>query len=105
MKFRISNNTDSVDIDQKCLGLRVSLDNDNTNLMYDNRGLHIQIRHNRDKNTFEAANQLTKLLTAAPEMLEVLRLAYAALTQVGCASGHEHVIDAISGAIVKATKV
>lgn len=61
-----------VDIDAKCLGLSAWVDGDSTSKLNTNRGLHIQIRHNRDKETFEAASQLANILTVAPQMLKVL---------------------------------
>jgi hypothetical protein len=75
LKFRIQPNTDTVDIDAKCLGLSTWVPGDSTNELNSNRGLHIQIRHNRDKATFEAANQLSRLISMAPTMLSGLKLA------------------------------
>lgn len=72
--FRIQENTDNVDIDQKCLGLSVWVPGDSVNLLNDNRGLHVQIRHNQNKETFEAANQLSKLLKHSPDLLRLARL-------------------------------
>ncbi len=67
---RITNNTDSRDIDEKCLGLDVCLGE--TSKLHTNRGLHIQIRHNRDKATYLAANEVAKLLSASTDMLDAL---------------------------------
>lgn len=50
-------NTDTVDIDAKCLGV--------TTLGYENRGLHIQIRHNGDKRLFEAACKIANVIEKA----------------------------------------
>lgn len=77
--FRIQNNTDSVDIDQKCLGLSAWVEGDSVNLLNTNRGLHIQIRHNKNKETFDAACKLQNLLVAAPEMLSTLKTLMAIL--------------------------
>ena len=70
--WKIVKNTDSVDIDQKCLGLcpshpEISQD------VYDKRGLHIQIRHNGDKQAFIEACNLSNLIAAAPDMFEQLQ--------------------------------
>jgi hypothetical protein len=77
--FKIYNNTDNVDIDQKSLGLSVTYEP--MREVNDNRGLHVQIRHNNDKLTYELANQLRKLLTAAPDMLGALLVIRASLDQ------------------------
>jgi hypothetical protein len=71
--FRIQNNTDAVDIEQKCLGIDVWVPGDSLSLLNTNRGLHTQIKHNGNKDTFNAACELQKLLSAAPEMLEFIR--------------------------------
>lgn len=73
--WKISNNTDSVDIASKCIGLdprRNTIPRDVADHIHRNRGLHIQIRHNGDAQTFAQANDLAKLLRAAPSMLEAL---------------------------------
>ena len=67
---RITNNTGTVDIDQHSIGLDVSYE-ELTDLK-NKRGLHIQIRHNRDKATFNEANNIARLIAAAPEMLAYL---------------------------------
>lgn len=72
-KFRIQPNTDSVDINSKCLGVDVWVPGDSLSLLNMNRGLHIQIRHNGDKNTFEVANELSRLICNAPQMLQILQ--------------------------------
>lgn len=72
MKIKsITNNTDSVDIDAKCIGLDVQYGK--VTELHTNRGLHIQIRHNRDQATFEEANRVARLIALCPEMLEALR--------------------------------
>lgn len=66
--LRIHQNTDTVDIDQKCLGLT-------TNIMgpeRDNRGLSIQIRHNRHPVAFRKANEISRLISTAPDLLSSL---------------------------------
>jgi hypothetical protein len=68
--YKIYPNTDAVDIDSKCLGLSVILENDSE--VPNNRGLHVQIRHNRDRETFEIASHMSKLFASAPELLEAL---------------------------------
>lgn len=76
-KWKINHNTDSIDIDQKCIGLsprRESIPSDVAEHIHSNRGLHIQIRHNEDAQTFAQANDLAKLIHAAPYMLEALEL-------------------------------
>ena len=70
--FKLQKNTDGVDIDQKCLGISAWVIGDSTNELNTNRGLHIQVRHNRDKDTFKAASELVNLLACAPEMFELL---------------------------------
>lgn len=67
--FKLSQNTDTVDIDQKCLGVSPIYSGPETN----NRGLHIQIRHNGDKATYEKAIEIQKLITAAPDLYEAIR--------------------------------
>ena len=73
VKFNIVNNTDSRDIDEKSLGLSVDTSMERVgNSIYNDRGLHVQIRHNKNKKTFERACQLAKLIAAAPAMFEAL---------------------------------
>jgi hypothetical protein len=72
MQFKIYNNTDTVDIRAESLGLSVRTDG--PDVLNTNRGLKIQIRHNKDKATFEAANDLASLVSAAPELLAQLKL-------------------------------
>lgn len=77
MKFKIYKNTDTTDIDNKSLGLSVKpLDVPSTHSLNDNRGLHVQIRHNSNALTFDAANEVAALIAAAPEMLDALELCY-----------------------------
>jgi len=71
-QFKLQQNTDAVDIDAKCLGISAWVDGDSQNLLNSNRGLHIQIRHNGNKETFDAATQLSRLISASPLMLEAL---------------------------------
>lgn len=70
LKFVINKNTDTVDIREKCLGLTTRIEN--MPELNNNRGLCIQIRHNKDKATFKAACQLEILLSAAPDLLDTL---------------------------------
>lgn len=75
MSFKITPNTDSVDIRDKCLGLsprRGTIPNDVADHIHRDRGLHIQIRHNGDAQVFAQANELSCLIAAAPELLEAL---------------------------------
>lgn len=75
-RFTIYINTDTVDIDQKCVGLNVYLEGvpaDIKDHIHKNRGLHIQVRHNRDPQTFTQACDVAKLIAAAPEMLQALK--------------------------------
>ena len=74
-QIKITKNTDSTDIDQKCIGLdasRAFIPADVRSHVHKNRGLHIQIRHNGDKQTFARASAVCDLIAAAPEMLEAL---------------------------------
>jgi hypothetical protein len=73
----VENNTDSIDIEDKCLGMDILIENVDKKVYY-NRGLHVQIKTNRDKKTFEQAVKITHLFSAAPEMLNALEhvLAY-----------------------------
>lgn len=76
--WKILKNTDSVDVDSKCLGLsprRESIPQDVWGHIASNRGLHIQVRHNKDPQAFAQAEELSSLIAAAPELLEALRLA------------------------------
>lgn len=68
--FRLSRNTDTVDIDAKCIG--ISADIGKVSDLNNNRGLKVQIRHNKDQATYDAANQLASLLVAAPDLLAAL---------------------------------
>ncbi len=73
--WKIANNTDTVDIAQGCIGLdpfRGSIPRDVWDHIRTNRGLHIQIRHNKDAQTFSQANDLARLIAAAPEMFAFL---------------------------------
>lgn len=73
-RIRLQCNTDTVDIDSKCLGISCWIEGDSTNQLNTNRGLHIQVRHNKSPEVFEEANRVARLITAAPELLEALRL-------------------------------
>lgn len=77
--FKLAKNTDSVDIDDKSLGISAYGEGDLNN----NRGLKIQIRHNGDKATFERANELSRLIFAGPEMLAVLKQLHAEILEQG----------------------
>jgi hypothetical protein len=71
----ITNNTDGIDMEQMCLGLdpkRPSIPNDVAEYIHSNRGLHIQIRHNKDAQTFAQANDLASLICNAPIVLAAL---------------------------------
>jgi hypothetical protein len=70
-KFKITNNTDSVDIEAKAIGLHVSYDRPSD--LHTNRGLHIQIRHNRDKATFKEANRVAKEVSEGIKALDLLQ--------------------------------
>lgn len=73
--WTISNNTDTVDIDDKCIGLsprRSTIPRDVAEHIHANRGLHIQIRHNGDAQAFAQANELARLIAAAPDLLEAI---------------------------------
>lgn len=74
-RFKITNNTDNVDLRDKCLGLDVSRDSipkDVADYILADRGLHIQIRHNENPQARGQANQIANLLSAAPDMLEAI---------------------------------
>ena len=70
MKIRIQANTDTVDIESKCLGLSAWIEGDSVKLLNTNRGLHTQIRHNGDKATFEAANRVSARIVACVNACE-----------------------------------
>lgn len=73
--MRITKNTDSIDIEQQCLGLdatRDSFPKDIRNHIHRNRGLHIQIRHNKDAQAFAQAADFANLIAAAPDLYEQL---------------------------------
>lgn len=74
-QWKINRNTDFVDIQQKCVGLsprRNSIPVDVADHIHRDRGLHIQIKHNGDAQTFAHAYDLATLISAAPEMLQAL---------------------------------
>lgn len=50
-------NTDTIDIDAKSIGV--------TTFSYPNRGLSIQIRHNREKELFKTANEMASFIAAS----------------------------------------
>jgi hypothetical protein len=94
--WKITPNTDATDIDQKCIGLNVSrTDAPVSSHVYNDRGLHIQIRHNRNALTFDLSNDLARLIAAAPEMLEALEMAVKTLTDL-------EILIKVSNAITKA---
>lgn len=70
MKLTISNNTDAVDIRQDSLGMDVGFGSPSP--LHKNRGLHIQIKHNKDRETFNKAVEVTNLFSAAPDLLVAL---------------------------------
>ena len=73
--WKIIKNTDSVDIRESCLGLspkKSSIPQDVADHIHSNRGLHIQIRHNKDPQTYAQACDLASLISCASEMLDVL---------------------------------
>jgi len=75
MSWKLTPNTDSIDIEQKSLGIsprRSTIPRDVADYIHENRGLHIQIRHNGNKQAFQQAVELQKLICAAPELLEAL---------------------------------
>ena len=75
MSLLIRNNTDGVDIREKCLGMdvfRTTIPKDVQDHIRIDRGLHIQIRHNSDPQAFAQAVSVTKLICAAPKMLTFL---------------------------------
>lgn len=66
--WKVAQNTDTADIDQRCLGLDVrrgTIPSDVWDHIATNRGLHIQIRHNRDPQTFGQASDLSKFIAVA----------------------------------------
>lgn len=73
-RIRIQKNTDTVDIEHKCLGLDIWIEGDSLNMLNSNRGLHTQIRHNGKKEVFDEACRVAQLIAAAPEMLEALNM-------------------------------
>lgn len=75
LKFRIQNNTDTVDMKNECLGLSAWVIGDSVNTLNTKRGLHIQIRHNKNEETFSAAIKLQNLVASSPAMLNALILA------------------------------
>jgi len=56
--IHFSSNTDTVDIDAKSLGVHPMPG-------FNNRGLCIQIRHNRNKELFDIANKMAKIIQKA----------------------------------------
>ena len=83
MSWKIVNNTDNVDIDAKCIGLsprRDTIPQDVWDHIATNRGLHVQIRHNKDPQAFGQANELARLIATAPDLLQGLKDAEEALT-------------------------
>jgi len=76
MKYwNINKNTDTVDIDDNSIGLDVRrLDTPNSTHIYDDRGLHIQIKHNKNALTYDFSNHLADLIVAAPDLLEALEI-------------------------------
>lgn len=68
--MKITKNTDAVDIDNHCLGLSCYIQGQPE--LNKARGLHVQIKHNADPETFRAASELSNLIATAPEMLAAL---------------------------------
>ena len=83
MKLSIQKNTDATDIDAACIGLDIDFASRATDTLElfrrvttrENRGLHLQIRHNRNPLGFEAACHAADLIAAAPDMLDALESA------------------------------
>ena len=92
----IQNNTDAVDIDQKCIGLDCWIEGDSVNLLNSNRGLHVQIRHNSNKEVFEHSNKIARLFAAAPELLRTLETLFGVLDE--CPNDETSMILACEGA-------
>ena len=68
-------NTDSIDIQNKCIGMDIecsSIPSDVRDHLKRNRGMHVQLRHNGDSQTFAQVNDALNLIAAAPEFLEAL---------------------------------
>ncbi len=83
MKFKINKNTDTVDMRQKCLGLSVVALDCPCGDIYDDRGLHVQIRHNTTLITYDLASEVSSLIAAAPDLLEALENLLANLIDSG----------------------
>jgi hypothetical protein len=81
--YRIQKNTDTVDIDAQCIGLSAWQIEDSTNQLNSKRGLNIQIRHNNQKDVFEAASELANIIATAPQMLDFLNNLYIEMSQQG----------------------
>lgn len=64
--MKLTQNTDTVDIDQKCLGISPIHSGPETV----NRGLHIQIRHNANRKTYEKAIEIQRQIVASSELYE-----------------------------------
>lgn len=62
MTIKAYKNTDSLDIQQKCLGISVFSKTEGVN---NSRGLHIQIRHNGDKATYKQAIEIQNIIEKA----------------------------------------
>jgi hypothetical protein len=83
--WKITTNTDSIDIAAKSIGLNVDRDSwprDVAEYLHRDRGLHIQIRHNKDPQIFAQANAVAALIAAAPEMLDACEMALEYMQQV-----------------------
>lgn len=70
-KYKIYKNTDSLDIQQKCIGLSIHSERDPE--LNTDRGLHVQIRHNENVFAFKAASEIAALFAASPRLLEALK--------------------------------
>lgn len=104
MPFKITSNTDAVDIDHQCVGLCATRDTfppDVRDHIHSNRGLHVQIRHNKDPQTFAQACELSKLFGAAPEMLMALKNIVASAPLTGIPLALEKDIQAACAIISK----
>jgi hypothetical protein len=103
IKYKFAPNTDTVDISQKCLGISPTNDaipSDVRDYIHSDRGLHIQIRHNGNKQAVEQAKAISRIICAAPEMLEALQNILEAYVHEN--GGYDDITDMVQTAIRKA---